>query len=109
MPFCPECKYEYVPGITTCPDCHVKLVDKLTEDKQSDTEWADLVRVAEYATLIDAEIAKVKLESVGIQCSLSGDIVDRVAGLGTLALGGIGVLVRQEDAERAREILASKE
>ena len=26
MPFCPECKYEYVPGITECPDCGRKLV-----------------------------------------------------------------------------------
>lgn len=27
MAVCPNCKYEYVPGITICPDCNTPLVD----------------------------------------------------------------------------------
>jgi hypothetical protein len=26
MPFCPKCRYEYLPTVSECPDCEVKLV-----------------------------------------------------------------------------------
>lgn len=29
MPFCPKCRFEYLPGETTCPDCYVPLVAEL--------------------------------------------------------------------------------
>jgi predicted RNA-binding Zn-ribbon protein involved in translation (DUF1610 family) len=31
MPFCPSCGYEYKLGITKCPDCGEKLVDRLPD------------------------------------------------------------------------------
>jgi hypothetical protein len=35
--FCPECKAEYLPGVTHCSDCDVDLVDSLAEsDRDSD-------------------------------------------------------------------------
>ena len=34
MPFCPECKIEYMEGFTTCKDCHILLVDKLPDEIQ---------------------------------------------------------------------------
>ena len=32
MPWCPNCKNEYVDGIKECADCHVTLVEQLEED-----------------------------------------------------------------------------
>lgn len=32
MPWCPECKNEYIKGITECSECHVALVESLPED-----------------------------------------------------------------------------
>lgn len=29
MPWCPECRYEYEPLVTTCPDCSVTLVAEM--------------------------------------------------------------------------------
>ncbi len=31
MPFCPDCRYEYLPEIQKCPDCGAALVDVLPE------------------------------------------------------------------------------
>ena len=35
MPFCPKCRYEYIDGIGDCPDCGVRLVRKLEEEKSN--------------------------------------------------------------------------
>ena len=32
MPFCPQCKTEYIENILTCADCHVQLVPELPFD-----------------------------------------------------------------------------
>ena len=39
--WCPKCKCEYVNGITECPDCHIPLVEELTEDDAENGEIRD--------------------------------------------------------------------
>ena len=36
MPFCPECKYEYRPETSKCPDCDVLLVASLDDQSRQD-------------------------------------------------------------------------
>ena len=38
MPFCPNCKAEYVAGITRCSDCDLPLVDHLPEEQHVEYE-----------------------------------------------------------------------
>ncbi len=33
MAWCPNCKTEYIPGVTRCPDCGAALVDALPPDR----------------------------------------------------------------------------
>ena len=42
MGFCPECKYEFVAGVETCPDCSIDLVDALPEEFHPDINWVEL-------------------------------------------------------------------
>jgi len=60
-----------------------------------------LVTIARFTNVIDAEIARTKLESEGIQGFIADEFTSRVYP------GAIDVrlLVHEEDAERAVEIL----
>ncbi len=39
MPFCPNCRYEYLPEISVCPDCEAELVAELPDLQ----EWIEKV------------------------------------------------------------------
>jgi len=50
MPFCPNCKYEYKPTVSVCPDCDEPLVEVLPEDVEGEIEdaydnWVPLCRL----------------------------------------------------------------
>lgn len=65
----------------------------------------DLVVVGTYLTGIDAELARSVLEAAGVDCMVRAD---DCGGLRPhLWMGGIELLVRREDRERAEEILDS--
>ena len=57
--FCPECKAEYVDGITQCADCHVPLVWELPAESEEEhgehVEWQPLV-----TTMSQADMALIK-------------------------------------------------
>ncbi|UCD62916.1 MAG: hypothetical protein JSW34_09150 [Candidatus Zixiibacteriota bacterium] len=58
--FCPKCRYEYRPEVTTCPDCDEPLVSRIPEPSEDPTaeddigDWIPLARMAsrEYAEMI---------------------------------------------------------
>ncbi len=112
MPFCPSCKYEYVPGITKCPDCRVDLVDELAAapppQPQQQSEWADLVTVANFRFDVEAQAAKLRLESYDIRAVLSNEIISQVDAPIAFMTGGIHLMVNREDAQRALEALAGE-
>lgn len=40
MPWCPNCKLEYVDGVKVCPDCKTALTDTLEDDFEIDDAYA---------------------------------------------------------------------
>ncbi len=65
---------------------------------------SDLVTVALFGSVLDAEVARNLLESNGIRAAV---FADDAGGMYPPLGAGVRVVVRQEDATRAREILDS--
>ncbi len=71
--FCPQCKAEYVDGITQCSDCHVPLVWSLPEEQEPEgepVEWAPLVTSVNQA---DLALIKSLLDSENIVYYVQGE------------------------------------
>jgi hypothetical protein len=67
MPFCPKCEYEYKIGVAICPDCNEKLVERLPEKPDTDTQderfkdWMPIARITSHqlaAMVLEALRAK---------------------------------------------------
>ncbi|MEN8906214.1 MAG: DUF2007 domain-containing protein [Clostridiales bacterium] len=70
MPWCPNCKAEFVDGIKECNDCEILLVDKLEEEPSNKTQdeyindkEAFLITVG---NAIEAGLIESKLAQAGI-------------------------------------------
>lgn len=62
------------------------------------------VTISIFANSIDANISKGKLESEDIKCFLKNDTIIGNTGF-NVTYGGIELVVKEQDAERARAIL----
>ena len=69
--FCPECKSEFIEGITKCPVCDIKLIEELPPE--SEPEFIDYKEI--LATFNPADVAFLKslLDSEGITYFFKGE------------------------------------
>ncbi len=103
MPFCPECKAEYLDEVTDCEDCGIPLVDSLIE-MEEDTETV-LVEIWCAPNEIEAQMVKALLEGNRIECVLSGESLRHTHGITFDGLAEVRILVRADEARRAEEIV----
>jgi hypothetical protein len=89
MPFCPKCRYEYLPTVSECPDCETRLVLSLplepeepegTETMESYDDW---VPIARFTSTQYADLVLEALESKDIPALLS----DHTGNFGRSGLG----------------------
>ncbi len=122
MPFCPECKYEYVAGIAECPDCYVPLVaslddvvsdasDSESQAGQGGADSADtMIACWDTNDQLEANAAWDILNSQSIPCFIyrtprkSSDVYGATADLGK-KVKDMQIMVPEAMATDAREIL----
>jgi hypothetical protein len=115
---CPGCDIEYESGITRCPACGAELMDTSSPDgapgaaPRNEEEWVDLVTVLKTADASLLIVAKSLLDAEGVPCAAEGEGVQESLGAGRIAASDLPVgpgrlRVHPEDADRARELLAS--
>jgi hypothetical protein len=102
MPFCPDCRVEYLPDVTVCPDCGAKLVDTLPE--LPDIEWVSLPSVP---GIVYAQMIKEVLDREEIPCYIQS--LWTSGGLGVISsttVPGVGVklFVPKSEYDRALQI-----
>lgn len=129
MPYCPNCLTEYVEGTHECEDCGIPLLPGSPPEVESEADlgkasgkefgdWfralvgvgpADedaevkIVRVRTFSggtASLDASLARNLLRARGIRSVLGGETSAEV-----LPVLEVSLLVREEDADRAAEIL----
>ena len=100
--FCPKCGEEYRWDVMVCPACDVDTVDRLPGPEP--TPDVDLVRVFTTGDPALVAFAKSLLESDDIEYFVRGEDLQNMFGL---AAGGPAEFwVREDDADRASELLA---
>ncbi len=111
MPYCPECMSEYVEGTSECEDCRVPLLpgsppeSAVREAKNEDLGDSKLVCVRRFSggtAQLDADVARSLLQKQGIPCVLAGEVSAEL-----LPVLDVPLLVREEDSERAAQVLSS--
>jgi hypothetical protein len=119
MPFCPKCRYEYKPEIWECPDCGVRLVEKLEEKESSEnrekstdgktniesTESLKFVPLRDIPSRIQADMLRGLLENAGIPSQIRGlTSQGYIMTYFSSPLGGVTLWVPEKDLVRAKEI-----
>ncbi len=101
---CPECKSEYRQGFLSCADCGVELVPALAPEAPGDEaqyDYADFEDLMHVTDLSYIAFIRTVLDAEGFDFYILGDQANYH---GMLPVQQI-VRVRQDQIERAREIL----
>ena len=112
MPWCPKCRAEYREGFTECSECHIPLVDELTDETPAESP---LVLPDGIKQPIAVYVAPNRLEAETV-CDLLRDndivVLDRPAAFrqiqsysGADARFGVELLVDASQTARARRLI----
>ncbi|MCJ7749538.1 MAG: hypothetical protein MUQ65_00345 [Armatimonadetes bacterium] len=69
MPYCPSCELEYRPGVRSCPDCNVELVDGSPPQPEV-SHAVPLVRLCTVADPSEGDVIQVALAEAGIPATV---------------------------------------
>lgn len=99
---CPNCEYEYVEGITTCPDCGRALIPT-AEFEGSLVNPEDWIILKTVSQEYEADMIKANLEGAEIEALVLGQKDRNYPAVGDLAV--VKILVKKEKSAEASRIL----
>jgi len=105
MPYCAECGYEYLPGITECPDCKKELVESLPAEKNiPDEDWLPLRNLPGN---LYAEMVKEVLDKSGIPSIIKSDVLSSTYGAKSVSVPGSAaqIFVPEKYHKKCKQIL----
>ncbi len=103
MPVCPNCSYEYVEGVTICPDCGETLVDEKYFIKPED--WTEENWEVIYTSSEEYEVQMIKdnLQGAGIEAAVLSQKDHNFPAPGDFSV--VKLMVRKEDVQSALEFI----
>lgn len=99
MPVCPKCEYEYIEGITFCPDCGAALLDydQYIKPEEWDEQNWEIIYIG--SDVIEVEMIKNNLESGEIKAVVLSQKDRNYPAPGAFSV--VKLLVRKEDVQDA--------
>lgn len=107
MPYCHRCRSEYLDTVSVCPECGQALSPDPPPRAGDPSIRLTPVYIAHGE--VDAQLIHALLEANGVESMLSGESVRLTHGLTVDGLAAVRILVRDEDAARAREVISASE
>ncbi|MGB5216756.1 MAG: DUF2007 domain-containing protein [Smithella sp.] len=99
--FCPKCKTEYREGFYKCTDCGTDLADQLPQEVPDNVSNNEFIEIFSTYYQDDISFLKSILDGENIAYFFQGENSIMLIAAGAYAR----LLVKSEDAERAKEIL----
>ena len=97
--FCPECKSEFIEGITSCPVCEIDLIDELPPEPEP--EFVDYQEILATYNPADVAFLKSLLDSEGISYFFKGEHFMYVRPLAD----PVRLMVRTDQVAQANDLL----
>ena len=104
---CPNCRSEFVEGVTTCPDCEIQLVYQISENiPENFDDRKNYNYVFVYTPINSQEVALIRMimEREGIPYFLKNEPIYKTAIFST-RVPGIQLYVAEEFAEGTIKLL----
>ena len=103
MLICPNCKYEYVKGITICPDCEEHLIDSASLIQPKELEEKDWMIIYTSNHEYELQMLKDNLMSAEIDSIIFSHKDRNFPAPGDLSV--ISLLVKKEQAKEAANFI----
>jgi len=105
MPYCPECRYIYRPGVEVCPDCGAELVDEEEMDQNEDGVVDSMDEEPGFvASLLSEPEVDGRVRLVAVYRAADATLADLIHGV--LASEGIESVIHSEEAPMLRGVFA---